>query len=427
MSDKPLATPAADAPLQTWLRYLEQLHNKDIDLGLERVQRVCQAAGLQQPARFVITVAGTNGKGSTVCYLSTILRNAGYRVGVYTSPHLERYNERVQINGEELSDAQHSQAFAAVEAVRGDTSLSYFEFGTLAAFWLMKQQPLDVAILEVGLGGRLDAVNTVDADVAIVTSIGVDHIQFLGDNRELIGREKAGVARPSKPLICGDPQPPKSIADSAASIGAKLYQVGQDFSFSVTPKGWSYRGVESNLLELPLPQLPLMNAATAIAALEQLPLAVSADAIEQGLQAAQLEGRMQQASYQNQSILLDVAHNEHAARYLAKQLHSRYKNRPVYAVVGMLSDKDHNAVFSTLKSQISEWFLGSLSEPRGSQAEQLAAATALQEQSVTTFKSVEEAFRAALQRAQKNDSEKPLVFVFGSFYTVGRVNQLIRS
>lgn len=429
MTTATLLAPAADAPLQEWLSYLEQLHSKDIDLGLQRVQQVVEAAGLERPARFVITVAGTNGKGSTVCYLHNILRQAGYQVGVYTSPHLQRYNERVQINGCELSDAEHTEAFAAIEQARDDTSLSYFEFGTLAAFWLMKQQPLDVAILEVGLGGRLDAVNSVDADVAIVTSIGVDHVQFLGNNREHIGREKAGVGRANKPLICGDNNPPKSIQDTASQLQAKLLQVGRHFSYTSDSNSWRYCGAEVNLPRLPMPQLPLANAATALAALEQLPLAVSADAIRQGLASAQLEGRMQFVDYQGQAVVLDVAHNAHAAEYALSELQRRFKQQPLYAVVGMVADKDHPAVFAALKNHVAHWYLGTLSEPRGTTAEQLTAA--LQEQqrtaSVKDFASVEAAFEQAIADAGQHANEKPLVFVFGSFYTVSRINQVIRS
>jgi len=422
--------PDNKSPLNEWLAYLEQTHPNEIELGLERVDQVLQRAGLQRPARFVITVAGTNGKGSTVAYLDTILRASGYKVGVYTSPHLVHYNERVSINGEWLSDADHVQAFAAIEQYRQKTSLTYFEFGTLAAFWLMKQQPLDVAILEVGLGGRLDAVNVVDPDIAVITSIGIDHIQFLGDNRELIGREKAGIARSDTPLICGDSNPPKSIRQYATEINAILHQVGNGFSFNEQPKEWHYRGIESNLLQLPLPRLPLMNAATALAALECLPLAVSADAIKLGLRNAELAGRMQQRHHQGCDILLDVAHNAHAAGYLVKVLKKLAKQRPVYAVVGMLKDKDHNAVFETLNGVIDHWYLGTLTESRGNTATVLAAAPALndKQQLVDCYDTIESAFESALTVAQNSsDDEKPLVFVFGSFYTVGSVNHYLRS
>lgn len=418
--------PDTDSSLSDWLSYLEQLHSSDIDLGLERIASVQhRVANDTRPARYVITVAGTNGKGSTVRYLEQILRESCYQVGVYSSPHMLDYRERVTINGELLSKQQHVDAFAAVEQARGTTSLTYFEFGTLAAFYLMQQQKLDVAVLEVGLGGRLDAVNIVDSDVAVVTSIGIDHVQFLGDNREQIGREKAGIARSGQPLVCGDKRPPKSVGAYAAEVGARLLQSGVQFSYTDAGDCWHYRGIESNLLNLPKPQLPLINAATSLAALECLPLAVSAEAIRSGLQHAQLMGRMQHESYNGCDILLDVAHNPQAAEYLSEEIPRRYKKRHLYAVVGMLKDKDHNAVFERLAPLVSHWYLGSLSEPRGNDATELAKATGLSAcASVDCFESVEAAFEQAVNDAQ---SEKPLVFVFGSFYTVGRINQRIRS
>lgn len=427
--------PTAESSLYSWLTYLQELHSRDIDLGLQRVRAVLDKAGLGRPASYVITVAGTNGKGSTVRYLETMLAAAGYRVGVYTSPHLQDYNERVTISGQQLQDQRHCQAFAAIDQARGETSLTYFEFGTLAALWLMEQQPLDVAILEVGLGGRLDAVNVIDADVAVLTSIGIDHVAFLGDNREQIGAEKAGIARTAKPLICGDPQPPSSVAAQAQQLGALYYRVGHDFSFTEHKDHWHYRGIESNLLQLPLPELPLMNAATALAALETLPLAVSADAIDEGLRTARLSGRMQSCQHNGCDVLLDVAHNAQAAAYLARQLTKRTRRGPVYAVVGMLEDKDHQAVFAQLQGVISQWFLGSLDEPRGHSAQHLAEALGNTEGNAPQqcFASVEAAFDAALQAAQgyqaqaESETEKPLVFVFGSFYTVSRINQQLRS
>ena len=319
----------------------------------------------------------------------------------------------------------HTDAFATIERVREQTSLTYFEFGTLAALQLMQQQSLDIAILEVGLGGRLDAVNVVDADVAVVTSIGVDHVQFLGDNREQIGAEKVAIARPEKPLICGDLQAPKSIRAYAEKIAAKLYQSGRQFSYSSTNSHWHYHGINATLMQLPQPQLPLVNAATSLAALECLPLAVSADAIKAGLVKASLPGRLQQTQYQSCDVLLDVGHNPHAAAYLASVIRTRFKHRPIVAVVGMLADKDHEGVFAALADVVDRWYLGSLTEPRGNSSAELAQAVSLQGNAIAgKFDSVEAAFRQAINDGQV---EKPLVFVFGSFYTVGRINQLIRS
>ncbi|MBR38224.1 MAG: bifunctional tetrahydrofolate synthase/dihydrofolate synthase [Idiomarina sp.] len=418
-----IMTPTATSSLSDWLTYLERIHPTEIDLGLERSHQVRERAAITQPARFTITVAGTNGKGSSVAMLSSILQQAGYKVGVYTSPHLVDYRERVQINGALLSEAEHSAAFAAINDARQDTSLTYFEMGTLAALWLMQRAELDVAILEVGLGGRLDAVNVVDPDVAIVTSIGIDHVQFLGDNREKIGFEKAGIARRNRPLICGDSYPPKSIAAQASSIGADLKQVGRDFSSKRYDDYWHYYGLNVNLFNLPSPQLPLVNAVTTLAALECLPLAVSEDAIKAGLVKASLMGRMQRLHHQQVEVLLDVAHNGHAAQYVAQQL-KRMPHQEIIAVVGMLKDKDANAVFEALSPHITEWALGTLHEPRGNTAEQLAACEALNSAQASCFDSVEAAFDFAVERAQQKNA---LVFAFGSFYTVGHIYAQINS
>lgn len=423
MSDKSEYVPVASDKLQVWLDYLERLHPSEIDLGLERVSRVAANADLLKPAPFVITVGGTNGKGSTVCYLEEILSAAGYKTAVYTSPHIVKYAERVRINRRILSDESHTDAFAAINNARNGTSLTYFEFGTLAALQLIKQADVDVAILEVGLGGRLDAVNCIDPDVSVITSIGIDHIAFLGDNREQIGREKAGIAREGKPLVCGDMQPPESIRESAEKVGAKLFQVGRDFFRKEFEKDWEYRSNKTHLRHLPNPKLPLINASTAIAAVEQLPLPVSQDAIKVGLISASLAGRMQAASYDNVDVLLDVAHNPQAAAYAANYIVSHYKDRPVFAVIGMLSDKDHAGVKNALNSVISNWFVGTLTEARGEEALSLSQKMTLVD-NYETFVSVNEAFSAAVEKAKQSD-DKPLVFVFGSFYTVSKVNYQI--
>jgi len=421
--------PAATASLQEWLTYLESIHPKSIDMGLERVARVAANAGVLKPAALVITVSGTNGKGSTVCYLETILQAAGYTTGVYTSPHIIEYRERVRVNAQELSDTEHVEAFHAIEQVRKNTSLTYFEFGTLAALWLISRQAPDVAILEVGLGGRLDAVNCVDADVAVVTSIGIDHIAFLGNNREQIGREKAGIARADKPLICGEAQPTNSIVESAERIGARLYQVGRDFYRNEQGESWSYRSQNIQLNDLPLPQLPLINASTAVAAIEQLPLPVTLSAIRDGLAKARLPGRMQLCSYKGAEILLDVAHNPQAAAYANRYLDQFYPEHEIFAVVGMLGDKDHAGVAKTLVSRVSGWYIGSLSEPRGETAEKLAANANLSAESCSQFESVEHAFAAAVKAAQQwqINNGKALVFGFGSFYTVARINAYLKG
>ncbi|MBP57522.1 MULTISPECIES: bifunctional tetrahydrofolate synthase/dihydrofolate synthase [Idiomarina] len=429
MTAGPLSAPAASASLQEWLTYLESIHPQSIDMGLERVARVAASADVLEPAPLVITVSGTNGKGSTVCYLETILQTAGYTTGVYTSPHIVEYRERVRINGQELTNSAHTEAFAVIEKARKNTSLTYFEFGTLAALWLMKANKPDVVILEVGLGGRLDAVNCVDADVAVITSIGIDHIAFLGNNREQIGREKAGIARTDKPLICGEASPTASIAETAASVGAKLWQVGRDFHRNEKADSWSYRSQHTQLNDLPLPKLPIINASTAIAAIEQLPLPVTLSAIREGIAKAALPGRMQTDSYKNCEILLDVAHNPQAAAYACQYLDKFYPKHKVFAVVGMLSDKDHSGVVKALSSRVCDWYLGSLSEPRGETSGQLAVKAKLPNESCHLFDSVEHAFCEAVQAAEQYQANngKALVFGFGSFYTVARITAHLKG
>ncbi|HSP00336.1 MAG TPA: bifunctional tetrahydrofolate synthase/dihydrofolate synthase, partial [Thioalkalivibrio sp.] len=307
--------------LEQWLAWQETLHPKAIDLGLERVARVAGRLGLLEPSHAVITVAGTNGKGSTVALLDAIYRAAGYRVCTYTSPHLLRYNERIRIHGALASDEALCRAFDAVDTARGEESLSYFEFGTLAALWLFWEAAPDVAILEVGLGGRLDAVNIIDSDVAVITSIGIDHEAWLGSDREVIGAEKAGVFRAARPAVCGDPRPPASIQRRALDLGAKLYMAGRDFSWQAAAlgQGWQWQGPGAVVLaDLPLPALfgpiQLNNAASALTAvtLLQARLAVSREALARGLQQVRLPGRFQQLR-DKPLVILDVAHNPQGA------------------------------------------------------------------------------------------------------------------
>ena len=258
--------PQATSPLAAWLSYLENLHSKTIDMGLERVSQVAARLDVLKPAPFVFTVAGTNGKGTTCRTLESVLMAAGYKVGVYSSPHLVRYTERVRVQNTELAESAHTASFAAIEAARGETSLTYFEYGTLSALWLFKQAQLDVVILEVGLGGRLDATNMVDADVAVVTSIALDHTDWLGPDRESIGREKAGIFRANKPAVVGEPDMPHTIADVANEKGAHLLRRGEDWQYEVQDNGWRFSDAPGVLDNLPLPQVPQPNAATALAA-----------------------------------------------------------------------------------------------------------------------------------------------------------------
>ncbi|RUO78270.1 bifunctional tetrahydrofolate synthase/dihydrofolate synthase [Pseudidiomarina taiwanensis] len=421
MTESVPAAPTTAAGLDAWLSYLEAIHPQQIELGLTRVAQVA-ARLLERPQAQVYTVAGTNGKGSTVRMLESILSAQGYRTGVYISPHIERYNERVRIAGEQLDDAAHVAAFAAVEAARGDISLTYFEFGTLAALWLLQQQQLDAWILEVGLGGRLDAVNIIDPDVAIITSIGIDHIQFLGNDRGLIATEKAGIFRPNKVAIIGEPDFPVAVLQQLRANGIEPRCVGHEFNYQRSNHDtWTFVGQDTRLSELPLPQLPLPNAATTLAALEAGQLAVSAEAIATGLSQAREPGRLQRVHIDGVEVLLDVAHNPHAANFLAEQLKhdSRAQQAGVYAVVGMLHDKDIAGTLAELTEQIDRWFLGSLTGARAATAEQLAAALPAA-QNFVCCDSVKAAFAQACQAAKKQ-TQMPLVLVFGSFYTVAQI------
>ncbi|SQI41762.1 Bifunctional protein folC [Leminorella richardii] len=411
---KELDIPQATSPLAAWLYYLERLHSQAIELGLERVRAVAASLDLLHPAPFIFTVAGTNGKGTTCRTLEAILMAQGLRVGVYSSPHLVRYTERVRIQGVELAESEHSQAFSRIEQGRGSTSLTYFEFGTLSALDLFKRAGLDAVILEVGLGGRLDATNIVDPNVAVVTSIALDHTDWLGADREAIGREKAGIFRADKPAVVGEPDMPSSIADVAAETRATLYRRGVDWSFDEPREGvWRWQSKDIELDNLPEPLVPLPNAATALAALCYSGLNVEPDAIRQGLTQASLPGRFQTIGEKPLRIL-DVAHNPHAAAYLAQRLSSLPKSGGrVYAVVGMLADKDIAGTLACLKPQVDIWYCAPLEGPRGAKAELLAEHLP----GARIFTDVAQAWQQALKDARPEDT----IVVCGSFHTVAHV------
>ncbi|WP_347253121.1 bifunctional tetrahydrofolate synthase/dihydrofolate synthase [Leminorella grimontii] len=411
---KELDIPQATSPLAAWLYYLERLHSQAIELGLTRVRAVAASLDLLTPAPFIFTVAGTNGKGTTCRTLEAILMAQGLKVGVYSSPHLVRYTERVRIQGMELPESDHCQAFARVEQGRGNTSLTYFEFGTLAALDLFKRAKLDVVILEVGLGGRLDATNIVDPSVSVITSIALDHTDWLGSDREAIGREKAGIFRAGQPAVVGEPDMPRSIADVAAATGAVLYRRGVDWSFDEPVEGaWSWRSKDVALNALPEPSIPMPNAATALAAIRYSGLDVGLDAIRLGLMQASLPGRFQIIGDAPLRIL-DVAHNPHAAAYLAQRLSSLPKRGgKVYAVVGMLADKDIAGTLEYLKPQVDEWYCAPLEGPRGAKAELLAEHLP----GARIFADVAEAWR----QAQNDASPADTIVVCGSFHTVAHV------
>ncbi|PRG87533.1 bifunctional tetrahydrofolate synthase/dihydrofolate synthase [Burkholderia multivorans] len=421
--------------LDAWLSHLERAHPVGIDMGLTRIGQVKAALKLEFACP-VITVGGTNGKGSTCAFLETILVRAGYKVGCHTSPHLLEFNERARVNGEVVSDAELLPHFEAVEAARTSlpepVSLTYFEFTTLAILHLFASRGLDAVILEVGLGGRLDAVNIIDTDCAIVTSIDIDHTEYLGDTREKIAFEKAGIFRPGKPAICGDPAAPQTLVDHAAAIGADLWLVGRDFRYEAQPgaerQQWSYIGRDKRYPALAYPALrganQLINASAALAALEALrpQLPVSAQDIRLGLANVELPGRFQVLPGKP-AIVLDVAHNPHAAAVLEQNLGNMGFFPYTYAVFGAMHDKDINGVLRHLKGEIDHWCVTDLPLPRAASAEQLEAAlrnAGVQDgpdSSVTRYASPADAFSDALKRASENDR----IVVFGSFHTVAGV------
>jgi dihydrofolate synthase/folylpolyglutamate synthase len=411
-----------DPSLADWLARLERLHPSAIDLGLERVRRVAEAMDLL-PAFPVLTVGGTNGKGSTCAYLDAMLRAAGYRTGLYTSPHLLRYNERVRVDGREADDAELVAAFGQVDAARGDTSLTYFEFGTLAAMRQFADAGVDAAILEVGLGGRLDAVNVFEPAAAIVTGVDLDHMEFLGDSRERIGFEKAGIFRAGRPAICADPAPPASLVAHARAIGADLRCIGRDFHVRDGTAGWTFEGRAWRLPDLPPPAMAgacqVRNAAGALAALESLAaiLPVSEAAIRRGL-AARVPGRFQRIGTAPE-LVLDVAHNPEAARALASTLRERPTSGRTLAVVGMLADKDAAGVVAALRDAIDAWWTCTPASPRALTAGALAEIVRSGGGGAPV--SVQPDVRAALAAAKSVAREDDRILVFGSFYTVAAV------
>ena len=411
-------------PLAGWLARLESRHPKAIDLGLERVNAVRLRLGLE-PDFPLITVGGTNGKGSVCAYLEAILAAAGYRVGVYTSPHLLRYNERVRIGQSEVDDAALVEAFEAVEAARGDISLTYFEHGSLAAMWLFMRQEVQAAVLEVGLGGRLDAVNIWDADCAVVASVDLDHQDYLGPDREAIGREKAGIFRSGQPAVCGDRTPPHSLLARATEVGAELLRLGHELEIEAGAGEWSCRIGAVTLSALPYPGMPgdhqMDNAAAALAALWSLRtrLPVSEAAIRAGLVQARQPGRFQVIAERPRRIL-DVAHNPHAARALAENLRRVAGVGTVHAVFAMLSDKDIAGVIAALRDVIGHWHVAGLDLPRGADA---ASLTALLQQvgvEYSVYPDVETAWSGACEAGGAADT----IAAFGSFYTVAKIMAL---
>ena len=416
--------------LAEWLALHESVHPKAIDMDLTRVATVAQALGLTAPRFRVITVAGTNGKGSTVVHAAALLRALGAATGTFTSPHFVRYNERIRVDGAEVGDAELIAAFERIEAARGATTLTFFEFNTLAALSVFAARRVDAAVLEVGLGGRLDATNLVDADVAVLTSVGFDHRDYLGDTLELIGAEKAGIFREQRPAVLGTADMPPSVFARIAALGARALIAGRDFSWQVRADGWSYRGIKVRLGQLPAPLLAgsiqYRNAATAFAAVEALglPAPLTAERARAALADVRLAGRMQIVSGPVEWIL-DIAHNEPAARVLAQHLRERplpAARGRTFAVMGVLRDKDAAGIAAALAGLIDAWIVCALPGARGGSAVELAGRLELADTSLTMATSVEAGCAMAAERATPGDR----VVVFGSVYTVGPALQWLR-
>lgn len=411
--------------LAQWLAWQETLHPRPIDLGLERVTRVAKRLDLQQPHCPVITVAGTNGKGSTVAMLDSVYRAAGYHTGAFTSPHILRYNERIRVDGVTVGDQPLCRAFEQVDAARREDTLSYFEFGALAALWLFREADAEVIILEVGLGGRLDAVNIVDPDVAIVTAVGLDHQQWLGDDRERIGAEKAGIFRAGRPAVCGDRDPPASVREAALRLGARWLAAGEAFDRERKGDAWNWYAPDGQVwADLPLPALAGMmqldNAACVLTAVQQLlpRLPVERDAVKRGLSGARLAGRFQQIR-SDPVVIVDVAHNPLGAAALADVLSRRPVPGRTFAVLGMMADKDLDGVIAALRDQVDRWFGGGLpGVPRAASAEVLCGRLrAVAGAGAECHDDIADALESACSVAGSGDR----VVVLGSFHTIARV------
>ncbi|MEJ2115771.1 MAG: bifunctional tetrahydrofolate synthase/dihydrofolate synthase [Gammaproteobacteria bacterium] len=411
--------------LSEWLEWQETLHSQKIELGLGRVAAVIQSMGVATPKYKTIVVAGTNGKGSTTSILESIYHHAGYRVGAYTSPHLLHYNERIRVGQQNIDDASLCSAFEKIDQARGETSLSYFEFGTLAAMQIFSESDLDVAIYEVGLGGRLDAVNILDADLALVTSIGIDHVQWLGTTRESSGFEKAGVFRANQPAICGDGDPPKSLIEYAEKLGTELLLINKDYSYlKQNNESWSFSSENTNWDNLPMPSLygevQLSNAATALMVLNRMDemLPVTRECIDYGLSNISLPGRFQRIQGSCE-IILDVAHNLGSVGVLAENLRALKPAPKTLAVFAVLADKDVSGIIECVEDIFDEWYISELDSERALEKENLKMQldSCCHDCVIYSYSSIAEAYNTAKNSAD----ESTRIVVFGSFLTVAEV------
>lgn len=415
--------------LADWLGWLEQSHPKEIDLGLDRIRQVAERLDLLRPRAKLITVAGTNGKGSCVTATAGLLQTAGFSVGVYTSPHLLHYAERIQVGGNPVADELICNAFEIIADAAAEISLSYFEYGTLAALVIFKQQNVDYIVLEVGLGGRLDAVNIIDADVAVITSIAIDHQDWLGDNREDIGREKAGILREQQYFVCADPNPPQTIVALSKQLHANAHFIERDFSFGVQGQFWLWQGKTAkgddvHLPSMRAPHLPLPSMAAALQALQLLNIELTAEQIEHCLLNLVLAGRFQKLVFQEREFILDVAHNPAATEYFAKRLRAEPTAGKTFAIVAMMSDKDRGASLANLAGLVNEWYLLDLANiPR-------AATPIALEENLLEFNAhvkatgdIQSLMCEILTRTQPQDR----ILVFGSFFTVAAALTYIQA
>lgn len=414
------STPASQScqTLTDWLCYIEQSHPiHQIELGLDRVLQVAQRADLQHLPGRSILIGGTNGKGTTARCLEQLLLAQGYSVGVYSSPHLLHFNERLRINGADVADELWLSGFAFVEQLRADIALTYFEFTTLVAFYLLRQQQCDFCLIEVGLGGRLDATNIISPDISVITTVDLDHQDWLGDTREAIGFEKAGIFRPGKTAVIGELEPPATVLTQAEKLGCNTVVVNQQYAYQQETNHWHWRGQHNQLEALPYPAMPVQNAACALAILEQLNCLPVAEQTVAVLSALTLAGRMQWLQ-QSPAIIVDVAHNPQSARYLAQQLQSlKPRFSTVVALVGMLKDKDISQTLAPLTSLFDQWHLVSLAGVRGAPAQQLVRSLPDTVSDVTLHDDVLTAFNHVSSTLETDQ----LLVVFGSFFTVSAV------
>ncbi|MGY8813705.1 MAG: bifunctional tetrahydrofolate synthase/dihydrofolate synthase [Gammaproteobacteria bacterium] len=406
--------------LDQWLAWQEKLHFTAIEMGLDRCRKVAEIMQLLPPSFFIISIAGTNGKGSSAVMLESILRDAGYKVGLYTSPHLLRYNERIKVDGHEINDLDLCESFHRIDLAREKISLTYFEFATLAAIDIFKKNNVDIAILEVGMGGRLDAVNMLDANVSLISTVDIDHEKWLGSDRETIGMEKAGIIRSMRPAICSDPNPPNSVFESANIVGAKLLVSGRDFNYEYSHNTWSWKSGAKQFSNLPIPanlNYQIKNASGVLMVLQEITdyFPVNRESIDKGLQQFRLSGRFQVVPGEV-PIILDVAHNCQSATILGENISELPKTGETRVVLGMLNDKNHATFMSALSPYVDNWYLSDLDNNRGADVKELAATLSLVniDAEMIIFEDINTALASAIAASKAGDR----IIVTGSFITV---------